>query len=67
LPIVIDIPPTDADGSLNANIVNVWQRALDDAGRLGVDKGKGVRLQMLPRVGQLTRSPERVAISQSSY
>ena len=26
-PIVIEIPPADADGSLNANIVNVWQTA----------------------------------------
>ena len=47
-PIVIDIPPTDADGSLNANIVNVWQRPLEDAGQLGVDQGKGVKLLMLP-------------------
>ena len=47
-PIVIDIPPTDTDGSLNANIVNVWQRPLEDAGLLGVDKGKGIKLLMLP-------------------
>ena len=47
-PIVIDIPPAGADGSLNANIVNVWQQPLEDAGLLGVDKGKGVKLLMLP-------------------
>jgi hypothetical protein len=47
-PIVIDIPPADADGSLNANIVNVWQEPLEDAGRLGIDKGAGVKLLMLP-------------------
>jgi len=47
-PIVIDIPPSDADGSLNANIVDVWQRPLEDAGQLGVDKGKGIKLLMLP-------------------
>ncbi len=47
-PLVIEIPPADADGSLNANIVNVWQRPLEDAGRLGVDKGQGVKLLMLP-------------------
>jgi hypothetical protein len=47
-PIVIDVPPTDADGSLNVNIVNVWQRPLEDAGQLGVDKGQGVKLLMLP-------------------
>ena len=47
-PIVIEIPPADGDGSLNANIVNVWQMPLEDAGLLGVDKGKGVKLLMLP-------------------
>jgi hypothetical protein len=47
-PIVIDVPPADADGSLNANIVNVWQMPLEDAGLLGVDTGKGVKLLMLP-------------------
>ena len=47
-PIVIDVPPADEDGSLNANIVNVWQMPLEDAGLLGVDKGKGVKLLMLP-------------------
>ncbi len=47
-PIVIEIPPADANGSLNANIVNVWQEPLEDAGLLGVDKGAGVKLLMLP-------------------
>jgi hypothetical protein len=47
-PIVIDVPPAGADGSLNANIVNVWQVPLEDAGLLGVDKGGGVKLLMLP-------------------
>jgi hypothetical protein len=47
-PIVIDIPPAGADGALNANIVNVWQQPLEDAGLLGLDKGAGVKLLMLP-------------------
>ena len=47
-PIVIEIPPAGADGSLNANIVNIWQVPLEDAGLLGVDKGEGVKLLMLP-------------------
>jgi hypothetical protein len=47
-PIVIEIPPADANGSLNANIVNVWQAPLEDAGLLGVDKGAGVKLLVLP-------------------
>jgi hypothetical protein len=47
-PIVIDVPPAGADGSMNANIVNVWQQPLEDAGLLGVDKGAGLKLLMLP-------------------
>ncbi len=47
-PIVIEVPPAGADGSLNANIVNIWQQPLEDAGLLGVDNGKGVKLVMLP-------------------
>src|SRR5580698_11411866 len=47
-PIVIDIPPADDGGAMNANIVNIWQEPLEDGGLLGVDKGKGVKLLMLP-------------------
>jgi hypothetical protein len=47
-PIVIEIPAADANGSLNANFVNIWQAPLEDAGLLGVDKGAGVKLLMLP-------------------
>ena len=47
-PIVIDIPQADATGSLNANIVNIWQQPLEDGGLLGVDKGAGIKLLMLP-------------------
>jgi len=47
-PIVIEIPPAGPEGSLNANFVNIWQAPLEDAGLLGVDKGKGIKLLMLP-------------------
>jgi hypothetical protein len=47
-PIVIDVPPAGAEGAMNANIVNVWQQPLEDAGLLGLDKGKGLKLVMLP-------------------
>ncbi|WP_027581029.1 DUF1254 domain-containing protein [Bradyrhizobium sp. Ai1a-2] len=47
-PIAIEVPPAGPDGSLNANFVNVWQQPLEDAGLLGVDKGAGVKLVMLP-------------------
>jgi hypothetical protein len=44
--LVLEVPPDD--GSLNANIVDVWQMPLEDAGLLGVDKGAGVKLLLLP-------------------
>ena len=47
-PIVIEIPPADRNGSLNGNFVNVWQVPLEDAGLLGLDKGAGLKLLMLP-------------------
>lgn len=47
-PMVIEIPPAGPDGSLNANIVNVWQQPLEDAGLLGLDKGAGMKFVMLP-------------------
>ena len=45
---VVEIPPAGDDGSLNGNFVTLWQTALEDAGLLGVDKGKGVKFVITP-------------------
>jgi len=47
-PIVIEIPPGDARGSLNGNIVTAWQTSLEDVGLLGIDKGTGGKFVILP-------------------
>jgi hypothetical protein len=47
-PIVLEIPPEGDDGSLNANIVDVWQMPLEDAGPSGADAGKGGKYLLLP-------------------
>src|SRR5262245_51055613 len=47
-PIVLDLPPGDANGSFNGNIVTAWQMPLEDAGLLGYDKGKGGKFLVLP-------------------
>jgi hypothetical protein len=47
-PIVLDLPPGDANGSFNGNIVNIWQMPLEDAGLLGFDKGAGGKYLVLP-------------------
>ncbi len=47
-PVVIEVPPAGASGSLNANVVDVWQRPVEDFGLLGKDKGKGGKFIILP-------------------
>ncbi|WP_217362970.1 DUF1214 domain-containing protein [Roseicella sp. DB1501] len=47
-PLVIEVPPGDAGGSLNGNIVNLRQMPLEDVGLLGVDRGVGGRFVLLP-------------------
>jgi hypothetical protein len=47
-PVVLDLPPGDADGSFNGNIVTVWQMPLEDAGLLGANEGKGGKYLVLP-------------------
>jgi len=46
-PVVIDVPPADT-GSFAANIDNIWQMPLEDAGPAGADKGKGGKYLILP-------------------
>jgi hypothetical protein len=47
-PIVLDLPPGDQHGSFNGNIVTTWQVPLEDAGLLGLDKGRGGKYLVLP-------------------
>ena len=46
-PVVIDVPPADK-GSFAANIDDVWQMPLADAGPEGSDAGKGGKYLVLP-------------------
>jgi hypothetical protein len=63
-PIVLDLPPGDTDGSFNANIVNVWQMPLEDAGLLGADKGNGGKYLILPP-GYADKAPDGYIALQS--
>jgi len=63
-PVVLDLPPGDTDGSFNANIVNVWQMPLEDAGLLGADKGKGGKYLILPP-GYADKAPDGYIALQS--
>jgi hypothetical protein len=46
-PVVIDVPPADS-GNFAANIDDVWQMPLADAGPEGSDAGKGGKYLVLP-------------------
>jgi hypothetical protein len=46
-PVVMEILPADG-GSFAANIVNIWQMPLEDAGPEGADKGQGGKYLILP-------------------
>ena len=45
---VLDVPPTGDEGTLNGNIVDVWQVPLEDAGPSGADAGRGGKYLILP-------------------
>lgn len=47
-PVVIEVPPAGDDGSLTANIDDLWQMPLEDAGPAGADQGKGGKYLILP-------------------
>src|SRR6516165_8070637 len=59
-PVVLDLPAADEGGSFNGNIVTAWQMPLEDAGRLGVDKGKGGKYLILPP-GYKDKAPDGYA------
>ena len=63
-PVVLDLPPGDANGSFNGNIVTVWQMALEDAGLLGIDKGAGGKFLVLPP-GYTASKPDGYIVLQS--
>jgi len=62
-PVVIEVPPAD-NGSINGNIVNIWQVALEDTGPSGADQGKGGKYLILPP-GYKDKVPEGYIVLQS--
>jgi hypothetical protein len=66
-PIVLDLPPGDANGSFNGNIVTVWQMPLEDAGLLGYDKGAGAKYLILPPGYTGTKPNGYVALQSDTF
>ncbi len=56
-PMVLEIPPADAESSITGSIDESWQTALEDVGPAGVDKGKGGKYLILPP-GYIDKAPE---------
>lgn len=47
-PIVVEIPPADADHVIVGSFDVAWQNALEDVGPAGADKGKGAKYLITP-------------------
>ncbi|HSY72320.1 MAG TPA: DUF1254 domain-containing protein, partial [Alloacidobacterium sp.] len=47
-PMVLEIPPAGADGSITGSIDDCWQTAIADVGPAGTDGGKGGKYLLLP-------------------
>ena len=66
-PVVIEVPPAGPDGSFTANIDDIWQMALEDAGPSGADKGAGGKYLLLPP-GYTGRHPKGyIALPMRTY
>jgi hypothetical protein len=66
-PFVLDLPPGDATGSFNGNIVTTWQVPLEDAGLLGYDKGVGAKYLILPPGYAGTKPDGYVALQSDTF
>lgn len=66
-PVVLDLPAGDSNGSFNGNIVTVWQKPLEDAGLLGVDKGKGGKFLILPPGYSGAKPDGYIALQSDTY
>ncbi len=66
-PVVLDLPPATSAGSFNGNIVTLWQMPLEDAGLLGLDKGKGAKYLILPPGYKSTAPVGYVALQSDTF
>ena len=63
-PVVVEIPPADADHVIVGSFDVAWQNALADVGPAGEDKGKGAKYLLLPP-GYKETAPEGYIVLQS--
>ena len=63
-PVVVEIPPADADHVIVGSFDVAWQNALEDVGPAGADKGKGAKYLILPP-GYQGKAPDGYIVLQS--
>jgi hypothetical protein len=63
-PVVVEIPPADADHVIVGSFDVSWQNALADVGPAGEDKGKGAKYLLLPP-GYTEKAPDGYIVLQS--
>ena len=66
-PMVLEIPPAGADGSITGSIDDAWQTALEDVGPAGVDKGAGGKYLILPPGYKETPPAGYIALRSQTY
>jgi hypothetical protein len=66
-PVVVEIPPADAEHVIVGSFDVSWQNALADVGPAGEDKGKGAKFLILPP-GYKEKAPEGyIALASETY
>src|SRR6478672_1679564 len=63
-PVVVEIPPADADQVIVGSFDVAWQNALADVGPAGADKGKGAKYLITPP-GYTEKAPDGYIVLQS--
>ncbi|WP_148861332.1 DUF1254 domain-containing protein [Marinobacter fonticola] len=66
-PVVLEVPPAGADGSLYGQVVDAWQYTIADVGPAGVDKGKGGKYLFTPPDYEATIPPGYIHIASPNY
>jgi hypothetical protein len=66
-PVVVEIPPADADHVIVGSFDVAWQNALADVGPAGTDKGKGAKYLIMPPGYQQTPPAGYIVLPSETY
>ena len=66
-PIVVELPPSTQDVGIFGTLMDAWQRAIDDIGALGRDKGRGATYLLVPPGYDGPLLPKALVYEQRTY